>query len=261
MFKILKKIKRKIKKPRGSFSCSVCGTDAVNLMPLPQKYLRSFDKFGFVHSIFLFETLNLFNYSCEKCSSADRSRLMALYLTDYFNKNNADKSLSLLDIAPTKHLQDYFKKHIVSGKYRTADLAMEGVDDKIDIQDMKLYEDNTWDVIICSHVLEHVKNDQKAIDEIYRVLKEGGIAILMVPIILEIDKSVEADKNKSYTEAERWKYFGQEDHERLYSKSDFMERITNSGFKMNALDINYFGKEVYERFGISRTSVLYVVKK
>jgi len=255
---ILRKIKKKLSAPKGNFSCSVCGKDNVRLNPLPEKYLRTFAKEGFIHSIFLFETLNLFEYSCANCAASDRSRLYALYLNDFFSKS---KEVKVLDIAPTEHLKNYLNSKVLAQNYRSADLFMKDVDDNVDIQAMDIYPDNSWDLVICSHVLEHVPDDIKALSEIYRVLKKGGVAILMAPINLGLEKSFEAEKDKRYTVSERWKYFGQDDHERLYSKNDFIQRIKSVGFNLEQLDKDYFGESVFKKYGITSGSVLYIGKK
>lgn len=255
---LLRKIKRKLIAPKGNFSCSICGKENVRLNPLPEKYWRTFAKEGFIHSIFLFETLNLFEYSCANCAASDRSRLYALYLDKFFEKS---KNAKVLDIAPTEHLKNYLNRHVQPQNYRSADLFMEDVDDNVDIQAMDIYPNDTWDLVICSHVLEHVPDDVKALSEIYRVLKKGGAAILMAPINLGLEKSIEAEKDRKYTISERWKYFGQDDHERLYSKNDFMQRIKSVGFELEELDVNYFGASVFKKYGINPKSVLYIGRK
>ena len=97
---------------------------------------------------------------------------------------------------------------------------------KIDITDIK-FQNNTFDCILCSHVLEHILDDNKAIRELYRVLKPNGWAILQVPILRE--KTFE-DPNIQ-TPEERLKYFGQEDHVRIYGL-DYKDRLENAGFKV-----------------------------
>lgn len=93
-----------------------------------------------------------------------------------------------MDIAPTEHLKNYLNSKVLAQNYRSADLFMKDVDDNVDIQAMDIYPDNSWDLVICSHVLEHVPDDIKALSEIYRVLKKGGVAILMAPINLGLEK-------------------------------------------------------------------------
>jgi len=260
--KFLKKVYRKAfnLKQKTPYKCPVCATKNIRFNSLPEKYLRAFDRTGFVHSIFLFETLNIFQYSCSNCNASDRERLYAMYLSkEIFG--NGSKEIKVLDIAPVQQLTAFLKKHLSDSNYRTADLFMKGVDDNIDIQHMDIYEDSSWDFVICSHVLEHVKNDEKALSEIYRVLKPGGRAILMAPINLGLNESVEAAPDKTYTEDERWKYFGQDDHERLYAKQDFIDRITNANFKVNQLGIDYFGEDLFKTFGIHKRSILYIGEK
>ena len=247
-------------KRKTPYSCSVCDQDNIYFNPLAQKYHRQFYNAGFIHSIYLFETLNIFDYACSNCNAPDRDRLYALYLNDIFS-NTDTRTISLLDIAPTENLSQYLLRNIKRENYRTADLMMEGVDDKVDIQDMHIYKTDMWDFVICSHVLEHVKDDSKALQEIFRILKPGGKAILMAPINLGLDKSYESEPNKKYSEEERWRYFGQDDHERLYSKNDFISRIESAGFKLHQLDINHFGATTFTQYGISKKSVLYIGEK
>jgi len=263
MSQIVKKIYKKLFKPATRttpYVCVVCNSKNISFNRIPDKYLKQFDNAGFEHSIFLFETLNILEYACSNCGSPDRDRLYGIYLNKLLANTQLD-NYKVLDIAPTKNLSDYLLRHIPKENYRTADLFMEGVDDKVDLQNMDIYTDDQWDLVICSHVLEHVEDDQKALKEIYRVLKPGGKAILMAPINLGLDKSVEAEVNKNYTEIERWRHFGQEDHMRLYSKKDFVERIESAGFNLKQLDVSHFGTQVYSTNGLNERSVLYIGEK
>ena len=107
-------------------------------------------------------------------------------------------------------------------------MEMAGVDDKVDISNMWLYDNNQFDFFICSHVLEHVPDDHKALSELHRILKPGGTGILMVPIILGLE---EIDEDPFETdESERWRRFGQHDHVRVYSKEGFLKRARDAGF-------------------------------
>jgi SAM-dependent methyltransferase len=136
---------------------------------------------------------------------------------------------------------------------------MEAVDDKIDIMDMHIYKDNSVDIFLCSHVLEHVSDDRKAISELYRILKSGGWGIIMVPILLHL-KDIYEDPSVT-SEAERWKHFGQGDHLRTYSKEGFKGRLAEGGFRITELGIEYFGADTFEKCGIYPRSVLYIVEK
>ncbi|MEW6107736.1 MAG: methyltransferase domain-containing protein [Nitrospirota bacterium] len=136
---------------------------------------------------------------------------------------------------------------------------MGNVDDQIDIMDMKIYRDNSVDMFLCSHVLEHVGDDKKAIRELHRILKSDGCGIIMVPILLSL-KDIYENPNIT-SEGDRWKHFGQKDHVRIYSKVGFVARLEESGFEVDQLGINYWGKDVYDKSGLTPQSVLYVVYK
>jgi len=114
-------------------------------------------------------------------------------------------------------------------RYTSADLHDPRVDDTVDITDMP-YADRTFDLVICSHVLEHVPQDRAAMREVARVLKETGTALIMVPFH---DAPV-TDEDPSITSpAEREVRFGQHDHVRYYGR-DIIERLTMAGLRVHA---------------------------
>jgi SAM-dependent methyltransferase len=262
LWQVMKQMKHKImdnNRNNKFYCCPVCGKDVSSFLKLPDYYDDMLEKHEYVHSIFCAETMNRKAYSCPHCYASDRDRLYGVYLNEKFlNIVKHGRKYTFLDIAPAKSLAEFVKKHDFI-QYRSIDLYMEGVDDKVDVTDMNIYRDNSFDIILCSHVLEHIEDDRKAISELYRILKPSGFAIIMVPILLSIHEDFE---NPSYkTEAERWKYFGQNDHVRIYSKNGFVNKLTQVGFKVNQLGIDYFGKEIFEKYGIHHRSILYVVEK
>jgi predicted SAM-dependent methyltransferase len=109
--------------------------------------------------------------------------------------------------------------------YYPSDISEKGLL-KIDLTDIK-YPDNYFDYIICNHILEHITDDKKAINELYRILKPMGIAIIMVPINEKFEKTYEDPS--IITPEEREKHFGQWDHVRWYGM-DIKDRLRNSGF-------------------------------
>jgi dTDP-4-amino-4,6-dideoxygalactose transaminase len=136
---------------------------------------------------------------------------------------------------------------------------MTHVDDRVDITSMECYADNSFDAFICSHVLEHVQDDQKAMAELFRILKPGGWGIAMVPICLSLQEIREDPTKRSPDE--RTKYFGQHDHVRVYSREGFLRRLTAVGFEVRQSRPDQFTSQDLTRCGISPSSVLYVVEK
>ena len=242
----------------GNYFCPVCNKKVINFIPLPAHFQKSLKKYGFKYNNDAAETLNYERYSCPHCNASDRDRLYSIYIQKRVVEQKNDKVISMLEIAPSKPLDEMMQR-IGKISLRTADLMMEGVDDVADIMDMTCYGSCAFDAFICSHVLEHVTDDFKALRELYRVLNIGGWGILMVPICLDVDL-IDEDPSIVAIE-ERWRRFGQDDHVRLYSKNGFIERVKSVGFTVHQFGQDYFGSEVFNRYGISKKSVLYVVAK
>lgn len=115
---------------------------------------------------------------CPNCGCSGRHRLEKLVL-DRLAQSYDFSTKRLLHFAPEPFLSPYFRR--VFGQYTSADLAMEGVDLRLDLTALEI-EDGRYDVVIACHVLEHIRDDRKAIAEIRRILASGGMAVLAVPI-------------------------------------------------------------------------------
>lgn len=180
---------------------------------------------------------------CMFCGALERHRLLWLFLkekTALFDKT--DKKI--LHIAAEKCFEGRFKRAFREN-YLTADIDNPSAMVKMDITDIR-YADERFDVVICNHVLEHIVDDAKAMREIYRILKTGGWAILLVPIE-DMDKTYE--DFSIITEYEREKAFGQCDHVRKYGR-DYIDRLKTAGFNVTVVknyemvcaeDINRYG--------------------
>lgn len=218
-----------------------------------------YEKYDFIHPLFRFETLNYKNYSCPHCGSSDRNRLYALYLNERLDEKGRETArYNFLDIAPDSALA-VFIRSFDNISYRSVDLAMKGVDDIADITNLDIYSDNSFDIILCSHVLEHITDDRKALGELYRVLRPGGFAIIMAPVLLDLENDFE--DNTITTVSGRWKYFGQDDHVRIYSKEGLCNKMKEAGFVVKQLGIDHFGEQIFEKNGIGRKAVLYIAEK
>lgn len=239
-------------------SCSVCHSQFSAFYPLPSQYLEIGNRVGSPYAIDDFETLNVAEYLCPHCYSSDRDRLYSLWLDRTYRQSGAGKPMRLLDIAPAPSLSKRLRS-LPDAVYRSADLVSPLADDKVDITDMRIYADGAFDLIVCSHVLEHVPDDAAAIRELFRILAPGGRAILMAPIALSLDATDEDPEEHRIQERQR--RFGQDDHVRMYSKKDFIARLEAGGFRIEALDQQFFGDTTFREHGITPRSVLYIGRK
>ena len=191
------------------------------------------------------------NALCPGCLSLERHRNIWLYLqreTDFFTAK-----LKMLHIAPEQSFHSRFKK-MKNLDYVTADLESPLADIHCDVMALPM-EDNTFDVVMCNHVLEHVESDHKALTEIYRVLKPGGWAILQVPVGESLDATIE---DPTITDPEeRIRLFGQYDHVRMYAR-DFPERLHKAGFiPIEWLHTEHLSPEEEAKYKIPPNEILY----
>lgn len=181
---------------------------------------------------------------CPKCGSFERHRLIWLFLeakTDLWD--GAEKSL--LHIAPEVCLEPSLRNRLKEG-YITADLHNPAALVEMDITDIN-YENGSFDVIFCSHVLEHVENDKKALTEFLRVLKPTGWAMLLVPIT-----ATETYEDSTITAPQqRLQEFGQTDHVRRCGH-DYIDRIREAGFEVRSFKAPDLLPEAdLERYGLA----------
>jgi SAM-dependent methyltransferase len=196
------------------------------------------------------------NALCPNCLSLERHRLMWLYLknkTEYFSQE-----LKVLHIAPELCFINRFDK-MKNLDYTTADLESPLAKVKMDIHDIP-FEQNIFNVAFCNHVMEHVKDDIKAMREIYRVLKPGGWAIIQIPFIGKVKETTFEDP--SITEPiERERAYGQSDHVRLYGY-DYPDRLRKSGFTVEEDHyVNDLDPETVRRYALPPGEIIYLCRK
>ncbi len=195
------------------------------------------------------------NALCPGTLSLERHRLLWLYLDR--KTTFLTDSIRVLHIAPEQVFYKKFKS-FSHWDYTTSDLHSPLADVKADICALP-FEDNSYDFILCNHVLEHIPNDLKAMEELYRVLKLGGTAILQVP--LEEDRENTFEDDAITDQRERTRIFGQYDHVRVYGQ-DYYNRLEEVGFKATAVD---FIKEIsaadVKRFALPTERIPVVTKK
>lgn len=162
--------------------------------------------------------------------SLERHRLLWLYLkneTDFFTAHH-----KVLHFAPEQAFYKRFKKLTHLKGYTTTDLNSPLADVKADICDLP-FSDNSFDVILCNHVLEHIPDDTKAMQELYRILKPKGWGIFQIPQDLKRETTFE--DNTITDKGERTKIFGQYDHVRIYGR-DYFDKLRSVGFTVKEVD-------------------------
>jgi SAM-dependent methyltransferase len=187
--------------------------------------------------------------------SLERHRLFWLYLTQ--ETSFFTKPQKVLHFAPEQAFLKRFRK-LGNLDYTTTDLNSPIADVKADICKLP-FKDNTYSFIICNHVLEHIPDDTKAMQEIYRVLAPGGTAILQVPYEANRTKTFEDD---SITDPkERAKIFGQYDHVRIYGM-DYFDTLRSVGFHVEAVDYTEaLSDEKINEFRLAKGELLPVCTK
>jgi SAM-dependent methyltransferase len=204
------------------------------------------------------------NARCPNCNSLERHRLLWKYLHDrtgIFDNNQK----RLLEFAPdefffnafkNKEQIEYFPCDLDPAKQKFANY--EGAILKEDITNLS-FAGNSFDFILCSHVLEHVADDELAMSELFRVLKIDGIAIIQVPVDYTREKTYE--DFIITTEEGRQKAFGQKDHVRWYGK-DFKERLEKAGFVITEDKfVLSFSQSDIARYGFDKYEIIYRCEK
>jgi len=195
------------------------------------------------------------NVRCPYDDSLGRHRLLWIYLMKEINFYQG--SYRLLHFAPEDCFQNYFKT-ISNLQYVSADLNSPKAMIKMNITNIK-YKTNSFDFIICLQVLEHVLDDTKAMRELCRVLKPGGIAFLQFPINYKLEKTFEDETITS--PEDRVKFFGQSDHVRIYGP-DFKERLKSAGFHVNVEKCsNFLSDNNIKKFALNRSNEIIVCTK
>lgn len=198
------------------YHCPVCGGNFRGFLPYGRKWVK--------------------NRMCPRCFSLERHRQIWKYLVDELDFTTLERNM--LHIAPE---QCFYKKfsRMENLDYITGDLESPLARIKMDITDIP-YPDDSFDLVMANHVLEHIEEDRKAMQEIYRVTKKGGYAILQVP--LDRNRSVTLEDNNIKTSRDRERFFWGRDHVRLYGH-DYYNRLKNSGFKVENKEMFIFIKK------------------
>ena len=239
-------------------ACQLCGYSAPRFDPLDPSFQRTAEEQGFPYWG-REEMLNHTHYHCPRCRSSDRQRLAWLFIDAELHKVPAESKVRVLHVAPEGPLAFQLSRQS-QVELLTFDFQREDVDVQGDLCDMVMFSEGSFEGIVCLHVLEHVRDDRKAISELHRVLAPGGWCVVLVPLYPHDVLETHEDWSKT-SDADRWRHFGAHDHVRLYGKSDFVSRLEVVGFQVEQLDVRHFGAKMFARCAIAAQSVLYVVRK
>ena len=192
---------------------------------------------------------------CPVCHGCDRTRMMALYLEHQLGVG--ERQLDVLHVAPEYGLYLWLKRR-KGVRYTGSDIDARRYRHIGNMRTANLmnmpFESNAFDVVICSHVLEHVPDDFQAMRELQRVLKPGGTALLLVPLAMD---GAGTDEDASVTDpVERNRHYGQWDHVRLYGKDDFLQRLSQAGFEVSTFSPFEAMPDEAERLHLNPSEIL-----
>lgn len=187
--------------------------------------------------------------------SLERHRLLWLFLekeTNFFKAR-----LNVLHFAPEQAFYTKFKK-LQNLNYTTTDLNSPLADVKADICKLP-FENDIYDVILCNHVLEHIPEDTKAMQELFRVLKPGGWGVFQVP--QQLDRQVTFQDDNITDRKERAKIFGQYDHVRIYGR-DYFNKLRTIGFEVKEIDYTKtLTPEEVDTYRLAKGEIIPLVQK
>ncbi|MDH7911456.1 class I SAM-dependent methyltransferase [Winogradskyella sp. SYSU M77433] len=215
--------------------------------PIDGKSFKTFLPYGYVK-----QRENILSPST---LSLERHRLLWLYLKDETDFFSAQKKV--LHFAPEQCFLKRFRS-LKNLDYTTTDLLSPIADVKADICNLP-FEDNSYDVILCNHVLEHIPDDTKAMQELFRVMKPRGWGVFQIPQDLNREMTFEDD---SITDkAERAKIFGQYDHVRVYGR-DYFDKLRSIGFRVEEIDYtSKLSDTKIDKFRLAKGEIIPLVYK
>lgn len=222
--------------------CPVCGKQTEVFLPFVPKHIR----------------VNRTNVICPHCQSSERHRCYWPILKKWFESIKSEETVKLLHFAPEEGLRANIEKYL-SIDYWPVDIDPKyGVREIVDITDIP-FKENDFDFIICNHVLEHVPDDKSGMSELHRVLKQGGKAMINVPIKMDMKETLQDERYN--TDELRKRYYGHTGHVRQYG-ADFADKLRDSGFKVTVLLPNENKPESeLKKYGLLRDEVVFICEK
>jgi len=233
-----------------SHKCLICGNYFDEFVPYKvpvSDYLKDLQVIG----------SDVKNFACPYCGSIDRERHLILFIENLKIGRKLFENKDVLHFAPEKYFTQYIdthrpRKHVLADLYPTSINIQ-----KVDVMNI-YFPSGSFDTIIMNHVLEHVENPDKALQELSRVLRKGGYAILQTPYSEKLDKTFSSEDIKS--DKERLKYYGQADHLRVFGKDLF--QLIQKYFELNLVKSQeLFTDTLAEKYGFNNKEPLFLCRK
>lgn len=225
--------------------CPCCGQPVqYEILPIEQQ------EAPIAHGCLLLpETFNPDACLCPNCGGTDRDRLMAAALKRMELREKM-RDYRILHLAPSPALERWFRENCPDTDYETCDVSAES-------RELSALPDASFDLILCSHVLEHVRDDRKALSELKRILKDEGRLLFLSAI----DRGFSGvDEAWGLSEEENWRRFGQGDRCRRYGRDGLLARVREQ-FSVQILEKDFFGEDCFREAALSDSSALYVFSK
>lgn len=190
-------------------------------------------------------------FICPSCGSYERHRFAYFTLKGTL----ADHAEKTLHFAPERCIEPWLRS--ISKEYLSVDLSSASAMEHMDITDLRL-QDDRFSLLWCSHVLEHIENDRKAMTELFRVLRPSGLAVIMVPVY----GATTYEDPEIKSPEERLKHYKQEDHVRLYGL-DIKKRLADVGFRVDVMQVSDVPAESVEKhvLGYPSTKEIFLCAK
>lgn len=229
-------------------TCNICGKSFSGFRPIFSRHADG--------SIYRIESRE---GTCWKCGSYPRMRQLWYWLENNY-KIGERKGISILHVAPEASVSQRIRD-ISDIDYTCIDKRCAGYRYPSFVKDGDVcnlnFESEQFDLLICNHVLEHIKDDRRAMAEIYRVLKKGGIALLLVPLDMSRSETDEEALDETLTPQQREERFGQYDHVRIYG-TDYFSRLQTSRFKVDRIT---YAPDLTKNFGFIPSEEIIVCHK
>ena len=234
--------------------CNLCGKDVIYLFrPRPDQNDQEIQKCLYANRIYESESRQ--KCKCPECQAIDRERMIALFIDLLQPEEN--QCLNLLHIAPSEELHKWLlKKEYI--QCDTSDPLLSKITSRNGNLSPDSINDATYDIIICSYVLDQIEDDKAFLHTLHRILKPDGICLFLVPLLLGLDKTIE---RTSLSKEDAFQYWDNEEQKRLYATEDFLNRLSDAGYLVHILGKEYFDEDAWNQAGLSDIHYLYAATK